>query len=368
MVKIVTLGSATKDIFLLRPNENQIKRYVLDHTICISEGTKNNVEQIHYAIGGGAINASVALRQLGHEVFPCCRVGNDDAGNFVVQELQQKGISTQAICCDEEHPTGISCIISCCGSDSILLVYRGVNNYLAGNFNKLLCEWKDLIGIPFWYCGPLSGDAAIQFSHLLTTIRPNVTTIAVNPSSFQLGVGYEHFRPALPNIDIIMLNTREARILAESLPNTTLPPVEIHDHYDSPGIPLLMQRFYRQDTVLTFARRVMQHGPQVIVITDGAHGVYVIDKHHVYFHPSFSLNVLNTVGAGDAFGSTFFAYLIIGEPIVSALSRAMINSAAVLYSIDSTSGLLTAQELQKRYELQGSGQVQEFMYEIIKEQ
>lgn len=363
MATIVTLGSATHDIFLLRPNEHQIKRYVVDHAICMDEGTKNAIEKIHYAIGGGAINAAVSLHNLGHEVVPCCMVGCDDAGKFIIRELRNKGISTDAIFCDEEHSTGISCIITCHGCDSILLVYRGANNYIEHNFTRLLHEAKSLLSVPFWYCGPISGDAAVQLSGFLATIRPLAKLIAINPGAFQLGAGCEQFMLALPYIDIIMLNAREARTLAHHMPHGPTSTVTLHDHYDYGSVPPLMRSLSQDESMISFARSVMHYGPRIIVITDGAHGAYVIDEHHVYFHPSLSVDVLNTVGAGDAFSSTFFSYLIEGETIASALSRAMINSAAVLCSVDATDGLLTAQELQKRYERQGTGNVLEFTYE-----
>lgn len=44
---------------------------------------------------------------------------------------------------------------------------------------------------------------------------------------------------------------------------------------------------------------------QIIVITDGGNGAYAYDGHQYYFCPIFDSPVVSTLGAGDAFASTF---------------------------------------------------------------
>ena len=365
MATIVTLGSATQDIFLLHPNDMSIKRYVVDRAVCIDEGTKNEIDSVHYGIGGGAVNTAVALHRLGHQVAPFCMLCNDEAGKFILHELQAQGISTQGITVHEHYATGISCIITCDTCDSALLVYRGANSYVGEKFATGMRSFNSMGTNPFWYCGPVSGDAAVALGAFLATIRPHVASIAVNPSAFQLGIGYPDFQTVLPHVDIMMCNTREARMLAVHIESQDVGTVVFHNHYEDDQLPRLIRSFFGTLTLVHFAEHVMQQGPRIVVITDGAHGVYVVNASHVYFHPAFSVNILNTVGAGDAFSATFFGYLIEGETIMSALARAMLNSAAVIHNLDATSGLLSTEELQKRYEHQGVGEIQEFSYEVL---
>ena len=48
---------------------------------------------------------------------------------------------------------------------------------------------------------------------------------------------------------------------------------------------------------------------QVIVITDGGHGAYAYDGKKFYQCPIFDGPVVSTLGAGDAFASTFCSSL-----------------------------------------------------------
>ena len=249
---------------------------------------------------------------------------------------------------DSQRSTGVIInVISCAECESILLVYRGSNNSLAYRFEEVLHKIHSLGAPQFWYCGPLVGDATGEFARLLAKIRPTVQLIAVNPGSFQVGVGYDQFVSALPYTDVIINNVREAKMLAQSLEHVVAPEVVTHNVHDcltlSPG--LIHNNLYNNTSLVQFALKVMQQGPRIVVITDGAHGAYVIDEHGVYYHPVRSLNIINTVGAGDAFGATFFSYLIEGETVMSALARAMINSASVVHSLDANGGLLSKEEL-----------------------
>ena len=55
----------------------------------------------------------------------------------------------------------------------------------------------------------------------------------------------------------------------------------------------------------TFFQEVHARGPKIIVVTNGKEGVYVSHKESIFFHPSLSVPVISTLGAGDAFGSGF---------------------------------------------------------------
>jgi ribokinase len=371
MAQIVTLGSATQDIFLLRPSHEHIKRYVTDHhELVMVEGTKISVEGIHYAPGGGAINAAIALHTLGNEVTPWCMVGHDAAGDFIVADLTRRRITTEAIVRSSEHGTGVTCIITCDSCDALLLVYRGANSYADRSFRCAHdCVQPDsakkMYTTPYWYCGPLSGEPAQHFASLLQYVRPYVKAIAVNPSAFQLGAGFAHFAEALPYIDILTCNAREARILAESLgPNLKLQTQLVSSREDMFELPPLLGHFYKKYSLVDVAQALLTHGPQVMMVTDGSHGAYVIDREQAYFHSAPPLAPVSTVGAGDAFGATFFSYLIAGETIASALVRGVINSAAVLQYVDAQTGLLSSEELQLRYERYGTSAVQVFRYTL----
>ncbi len=63
--------------------------------------------------------------------------------------------------------------------------------------------------------------------------------------------------------------------------------------------------------------------------------------------PVVEAEVAGTAGAGDAFGSTFAAYTVLGAEPDFALRAAANNAASVLGFIDTSSGLLARSELDR---------------------
>ena len=88
---------------------------------------------------------------------------------------------------------------------------------------------------------------------------------------------------------------------------------------------------------------------QVIVITDGNKGAYAWDGKKFYFCPTFPSNVVSTLGAGDAFASTFCGALKRTDINVGlSLMYGSVNSASVVSEFGATDGLLTFEEIEKR--------------------
>ena len=73
------------------------------------------------------------------------------------------------------------------------------------------------------------------------------------------------------------------------------------------------------------------------------------DGKKYYFCPAFEGPVTSTLGAGDAFASTFCAGLDkFDRDISKALIAGSINSAGVVSTFGATEGLLTFDEIKKR--------------------
>ena len=89
-----------------------------------------------------------------------------------------------------------------------------------------------------------------------------------------------------------------------------------------------------------FFKHVLNLGPEIVVVTNGGEGVYVGTKKHMYYHKSLHSDVVNTLGAGDAFGSTFVGAIYAGEEVPNAIKRGLINSSSVISYPDAKTGLL----------------------------
>jgi sugar/nucleoside kinase (ribokinase family) len=89
-------------------------------------------------------------------------------------------------------------------------------------------------------------------------------------------------------------------------------------------------------------------GAQRIVLTDGRGGAYLGMGEEVLYCPALEAQVVGTAGAGDAFTATFAAFMALKRSPEEALLAAAVNAASVLGHADTQSGLLSAEQVERR--------------------
>ena len=95
-------------------------------------------------------------------------------------------------------------------------------------------------------------------------------------------------------------------------------------------------------------RSLQAAGPRWVSITDGTDGAYLAGPNGVLWHPTLPAEVAGTAGAGDAFCSTLTAALAEGLEPPQAMREASINAASVVSHVDTSTGLLTPNEVAER--------------------
>lgn len=56
-------------------------------------------------VGGGPANVAQHIHQMGHAGIVASRVGRDPSGEYLIEELERRGMDTRSIQIDENHPT-----------------------------------------------------------------------------------------------------------------------------------------------------------------------------------------------------------------------------------------------------------------------
>ncbi len=326
-MKIVTIGGATYDIIIEYPQMITTDRQTPDGNqrfLMLEEGKKLEVTKVAYKTGGGATNSAVSFSRLGFGVEAFFKIGDDFQGKNIIESLHTNGVATTHIRSTQELPTSVSCILAGASSERTVLVYRGASLLLREDELPLdaIAQSRGV------YITPLNGNAMKLLPIIAQKARHHNALVAVNPSSNQLKDD-DLLLQALPMIDVLIMNHFEATLLVNSL-NQQSSTKEV----DS-TIPLLFPP-------------IMAHGPKIVVITDGADGVYVAHESTIYFHPSLPIKTVSTLGAGDAFGSAFTAGILLGKAIEDALRMGVINSSSVICYNDAQSGLLRVDEMVKR--------------------
>lgn len=373
---LLTIGSATTDALLIY---NDISRLTFDtqhHSrsfFLLEEGQKVNLDDLVFHTGGGAINSAVSCKRLGLNVSTFCKIGTDKSAEFILQRLEQDGINTAYIKQTDAHITGHSSIIPCQDGDRIVLTYRGANAHITHNeLPSNAFELHQNI-----YITSLSGASAQLLPAITHLAKQHKALVATNPGSSQLSVGAQAIYQALPNIDIFILNREESCTFMLSMiqQNSDL-------HHKILNAQLELMRTTKQQAPTTqamllnnpifyqsvcfdirmFFQAVLAHGPKIVIVTNGAEGVYVATKDNILFHPSLPTEIANTLGAGDAFGSCFVTKYIQGASVRDAMLYGILNASSVLTYLDAKTGLLHTDELEKRFKDAPKDLLQEFKY------
>jgi sugar/nucleoside kinase (ribokinase family) len=355
-MKCMTIGGATQDTIIQYTPQEQLNlhtKYGEQAFLIIEEGKKIEVQRLDHFSGGGATNSAVSCTRLGADVTVICKIGTDTAGDFIVHDLEHEGLTTTHISRSQHTPTGSSIIVPCRSGDRCIFALRGANTELS--YSDIP---EDLVrACDFLYITSLSGQSSTLLLPLTAFARQNRIFVATNPGVSQLASGAHTLCQSLPNINILILNAEEANELMHSLVQTDQ---EFRDKIARSCLPqgscqeprLIQAPIYFQNlqfNIRDFFKEVLSRGPQIVVVTNGAEGVYAATGNTVYFHPSLPPQHLeNTLGAGDAFGSCFATMVAQGEKLQDALRLGILNAQSVISSLGAKTGLLSQVALQQR--------------------
>ncbi len=350
---VLTVGGVVCDTFVTISKQDSGIMHINDGKeestfILLHEGAKVDLTHVTQFTGGGAGNTAVAFARLGCHVSTYCKMGHDQAGQKIIDEFNKEGVSTQCCAFDDKFGTGVSFIIPSPSGDRTALVFRGSNTKLQHDelpkniFNSLDCVYITSLSGP-------SGQILVPIAQLA---HEKKVLVAANPGAAQLQNGAIELKKALGFIDILVLNLSEAQKFIESMTFEELvfcANTKTHSTINEKA-PLLTQKPIkyvkgREIWLDDFIETILSKGPKIVVITNGKEGAYAGAQDGFYYHPSLPVSVKITLGAGDAFGSTFVASILFGESIGCALRNATINSSSVVCFEGAKTGLLTKDAL-----------------------
>ena len=344
--KILTIGSAMQDIFTEYDGVETLHLHTKEEDlsyVCMRAGRKIEIKNVVYYCGGGAANSAVSFARSGFDVSIFCKIGTDQAGDFIIHSLTKENVSTHNILRTSIAQSGNSFIVPGPQGNSAVLVFRGANtNITQQELPEAAIAQADQL-----YITSLSGPTAPLLIAITQLAKKYKKSVAANPGTSQLHAGADYLKEALKNIDTLILNSYEAELLMTAL-MIQLPPIETAQSPDASLPELLKKPLGSATTMFTlqhFFKTVHECGPQTIVVTNGAEGVYACDGTTIYFHPSIKIDIVSSIGAGDAFGSCFVAQLTHNASIDDALRAGIINSACVIQHLGTQTGLLTRDEL-----------------------
>lgn len=350
--KVLTIGGASHDIFIDFKDPEMLFMHLKDRDqsfIALEEGKKITIDALHHCVGGGAANSAVSFKRLGHIVEAFFKIGTDGAGDFILKHMQQEGVIVRNILRSNEQ-TGTSYIIPCPSGNKAALVYRGANLTLM----KQEIPIASIKACDAVYVTSLSFALAKLLPFIAQTAHTNKKLVIANPGSNQARNGAHDLIAALPYIDILILNSYESRLLMNSMVHNQTAQEGIYSALKRKGkkLPRLLQQPKASESscfdLIAYMKTILSIGPKIVLVTNGAEGVYAACQDTLYFYPSPKVKVISSVGAGDSFGSAFVASLLDGSSIETALIAGTCNSSSVIQHIGTQTGLLTKEAMKEK--------------------
>lgn len=381
MFDFITIGGATQDIFIESDRGKILDLKDLkskEALICFEYGEKIEIDKLAFDVGGGAINAAVNFANLGFDVSTIVKLGKDLNAKAVLSRLEEKGVDKELLISSDKYKTGFSVILTSFEGERTVLMHRGANNHL--NLDEI--NWDQIKNSRWVYISSLSGESNSVLDKIAEFAEDNNVKLAFNPGSTQLKRGVEGLKKVLSTVEVLVLNKSEAAVI------TGIP--ETYEYIDRDRcndcgtcVELCPQKIFQiEDGELSMDNNVSRcdkgcslcyencpqgairnepwssilydvfvnlksYGPQIVAITDGNKGVQAFDGQFFYSIPPFPAKVLSTLGAGDAFSSTFAAGLQkYNFDIEKALTMASINAASVVQSFGAQPGLKPFDQLE----------------------
>lgn len=259
MDRIVVLGSSNTDLVLRVPRLPKAGETVLGGEFAVTAG------------GKGANQAVAAAKAGGHVTF-LGSVGDDDFGKARLRDLASGGVDVSHVQVARGQESGVAVILVDNQGHNLIGVAPGANSALAPRAIDSLSD--DLFHPRCTFIAQLETPPATVLCALERARRRGMRTI-LNPAPMDPRVACQEW---LTKVDALVVNEHELRELLGE-------PIAIED----------------SESAKASLARLHDLGARTIVVTLGARGYLISQKHRIERHPAFDVEAVDTVAAGDTF-------------------------------------------------------------------
>jgi len=321
MKKVVCIGSASKDIFILldKTNVKENKKSLTEKRLMTFEfGAKVDAEGLAEEVGGSAVNVGAGLSLGGFKSFVFSRVSKNEVGKWIQKRIGRLKLKKNYIQARGAEPSAISAIISDKENVDHTIIRTG-DSTEKFDLEKALSKFREKVD---WiYVGSQKKNSVEKIGKIIDFAEKKKAKICFVPSGYQIKNNIKELKKYFNKFEVVFLNRDEAIEILQNL-----------------GVEF-------KDEPAELLQKIKELGFAQVALTDGAEGAYVSDG-KVSFHLGIDeTKKVETVGAGDAFVSGFLNSYIEEGDIKKGLAWGIANSGGVLTQVGSTKGLLKRKEL-----------------------
>jgi ribokinase len=269
--------------------------------------------------GGKGANQAVAARLCGANVGMVAKVGSDLFGPATIKNFESQGIDATHVRIAEGVSSGVAPIFVDPNGQNRILVVKGANDTLSSEDVEgaaSLLRKADTIVMQFEI--PMH-----TVYHTVKFAKANGIRCIVNPA------------PAQP-VDFKELSAADYFIPNESEASTIT------------GLPV-----QSVDDARKCAEFLLRKGMRRVVITLGERGSLLAGSDGMELFPAFTVQAVDTTGAGDAFIGSFAVFLGEGLPEKEALTRASLYAALSTTKVGTQKSFCNRDQFEKEWQDRG---------------
>ncbi|MBS0024053.1 sugar kinase [Microbacterium paraoxydans] len=272
------------------------------------------------SFGGAESNVAIALARLGGRATWVSRLGDDPLGDLVVRELRAEGVAVHAER-DPDRPTGLMHKHRRTTAMATVTFWRrdsAASRLSPADLPDALLATADVVHLTGILpgLGPDSGDCAVTAARRARAAGAAVSFDVNHREAVWLGrdarVAYLRLAALA---DVVFAGEDEAALLVG------------------------------EGTPLQLAQRLRDLGPREVVIKRGARGAFALDECGGHDVPAVTVDVVDTVGAGDAFVAGYLSLWGDTASTLDRLRRAAAVGAFACTALGDWEGSPTAAEL-----------------------
>lgn len=297
MFDVMTIGES---MVVFAPTENTTIRYA--HTMA-------------KRVAGAESNMAIGLSKLGKKVGWFSRIGNDSFGDYIMHELGGHGVDTSSVIVCDELPTGIMFKEPTIDNETNVYYYR--KGSAASAMSKSDLPFEQIAQTKILHITgitpALSSSCSEAIFEIVHFAKRNHVKICFDPNLRLKLWSKEEAKETLSKLlalsDIVLLGDDEAHLLLE-----TREPELIISKLKSLGV-------------------------SQIAIKLGEKGAVVSDGNETYNIAPFPANVVDSIGAGDAFNAGFLYGILENKSIKESGENGAIMGACAVSTMGDVEGL-----------------------------
>lgn len=287
----------------------------------IFSSNSTNMDSVRISCGGDALNEAVILSRMGKSVDLISKVGQDDAGDRVLDFLRKAGVPDAHIRREAGLETGVNIVlVDQHGERFFLTNPRGSLRTLSeADILPHLDTAADIVSFASMFVSPLLDLPAME--RIFRRIKESGRTLAVDMTQPKNGETLHDLRRLLPYMDYFFPNHQEiARLTGESDP-------------------------------VKNAELLVQAGVSCAVIKCGSRGCLMGTKDALLEVPAYPVErVADTTGAGDSFAAGFLWGLSEGFSLQDCGRLACATASCTVEQFGANSAVTSAGEPLRRYQ------------------